>query len=124
MLTQNGKNFESITQYFNARQKRFKVDDGVYVQRSKEQIRHFYYRTWHKIIKYISIPQPKNKNSTNPTPTAAQPSTSTAAAASANTLNVDCSVVSLRDIQVKCLIAFNVLMTKLHRKSNTILNMT
>ncbi len=118
-LRQNGKNFESITQYFNARQKRFKVDDGVYVQRSKEQIRHFYYRTWHKIIKYILIPLPKNKNSNTPAGAGTAPSTSSTAhngSSQANTLNVDCSVVSLRDIQVKCLIAFNVLMTKLHSK--------
>jgi hypothetical protein len=53
-ILKNGKNFEAITQYFNARQKRYKIDSA---QRSKEQIRHFYYRTWHKIIKYISIPE-------------------------------------------------------------------
>jgi len=53
-LRQNGKNFEAITQYFNTRQKRYKIDAG---QRSKEQIRHFFYRTWHKVSKYISLPK-------------------------------------------------------------------
>lgn len=92
-LRQNGKNFESITQYFNARQKRYKIDDGATVQRSKEQIRHFYYRTWHKIIKYISLPALKD--------------------GSASSENNQSSW--LRDIQVNCLIAFNALMNKLHR---------
>jgi hypothetical protein len=97
----NGKNFESITQYFNARQKRYKIDDGVNVQKSKEQIRHFYYRTWHKIIKYVSIPMLKinssvcvNANGTN-----------------GNTSNSN----NQAQLQISCLIAFNVLMTKLHR---------
>lgn len=53
-MFKNGKNFEAITQYFNTRQKRYKIDA---VQRSKEQIRHFFYRTWHKISKYISLPK-------------------------------------------------------------------
>lgn len=69
------------------------------VQRSKEQIRHFYYRTWHKIIKYIEIPKSTDTE------------TLASMASSANSsycINVpNCS---LRDIQVKCLIAFNTLM--------------
>jgi hypothetical protein len=99
----NGKNFESITQYFNARQKRFKVDgDGVSgVQRSREQIRHFYYRTLHKITKYVSIPVSKDIAST---------ATSSSNAASSNN--------TLRDTQVRCLIAYNTLMNKSLRNLN------
>ena len=101
----NGKNFESITQYFNVRQKRYKLDNGVSVQKSKEQIRHFYYRTWHKVLKYISMPSLK-----------ADSSSSTAAVNTTVTITFDSSLFSLRDMQVKCLIAFNLLMTKLHRE--------
>jgi len=102
-LRQNGKNFESITQYFNVRQKRYKLDNGVSVQKSKEQIRHFYYRTWHKVLKYISMPSLKADSSTATT-------TNTTV-----TITFDSSQFSLRDMQVKCLIAFNLLMTKLHQ---------
>ena len=97
-VLKNGKNFESITQYFNARQKRFKIDDGVSgVQRSREQIRHFYYRTLHKITKYVSIPMSKDNNNAN------------------NVTNTISTNNSLRDTQVRCLIAYNTLMNKLHR---------
>lgn len=98
-LRQNGKNFESITQHFNARQKKYKVEDGVNVQRSKEQIRHFYYRTWHKVIKYVSLPMLKDCDGTS------DPS---------NNKN---NSVCLRDIQVKCLIAYNCLMNKSQSKN-------
>jgi hypothetical protein len=98
-LRQNGKNFESITQHFNARQKKYKVEDGVNVQRSKEQIRHFYYRTWHKVIKYVSLPMLKDCDGT------IEPS---------NNKN---NSVCLRDIQVKCLIAYNCLMNKSQSKN-------
>ena len=114
LLIKNGKNFESITQYFNARQKRFKLDEGVVgAQRSKEQIRHFYYRTWHKIAKYISLPTFKGND---------QLVTSTATNSSNRRINErlvsssPSSSCSLRDIQVKCLIAYNALMNKSLRR--------
>jgi hypothetical protein len=99
-LRQNGKNFESITQHFNARQKKYKVEDGggVNVQRSKEQIRHFYYRTWHKVIKYVSLPMLKDCDGTT------------------DPINNKNNSSCLRDIQVKCLIAYNCLMNKSQSK--------
>lgn len=76
------------------------------VQRSKEQIRHFYYRTWHKIIKYIEIPKNLGSNSTN-NENSKEASDKTGQNSS---YCINVSNCSLRDIQVKCLIAFNVLM--------------
>jgi len=71
------------------------------VQRSKEQIRHFYYRTWHKIIKYIEIPKStERKNMILDNTSQIQN----------NSYCINVSNCSLRDIQVKCLIAFNTLM--------------
>jgi hypothetical protein len=112
-LRQNGKNFESITQYFNARQKRFTKSDtdpttntnGV--QRSREQIRHFYYRTLHKITKYVSIPMSKDAANANTSATA-----SAAAVASSSSTNILTTNNSLRDTQVRCLIAYHTLMNK------------
>jgi hypothetical protein len=114
-LGQTGKNFESLTQYFNARQKRYKLDtnsDGALpcTQRSKEQIRHFYYRTWHKVAKYVTIPLIKENAATSDATTTNQQTNSIA---SNYTIIID--NLPLRDIQVKCLIAYNTLMNKSHR---------
>jgi hypothetical protein len=113
-LRQNGKNFESITQYFNARQKRFKPSDessssgATSSQRSKEQIRHFFYRTWHKINKYIKIIS--NEASDAPT------DDNTSSNSDTCVIDISSMNCSLRDIQVKCLIGYNTLMNKSHRK--------
>lgn len=71
------------------------------VQRSREQIRHFYYRTLHKITKYVAIPVAKDNNN--------------AATTSAGSNNAS-SNNTLRDTQVRCLIAYNTLMNKSLRK--------
>ena len=121
-LRQNGKNFESITQHFNASQKRYKTEDGVCIQRSKEQIRHFYYRTWHKIVKHISIPSLEKENAAAVVSDEAAAATTVVAAAtvqassktaanSSQNYCINMGDMTLRDVQVKCLIAFNTLMT-------------
>ncbi|CAF0748523.1 unnamed protein product [Brachionus calyciflorus] len=102
-LRQNGKNFESITQCFNARQKKYKIDDVVSVQRSKEQIRHLYYRTLNKIRNYISLPMLNQENQT---------SSGTNGTGSNEKIAINASDCSLRDLEVKCLIAYNALMNK------------
>jgi hypothetical protein len=70
------------------------------VQRSREQIRHFYYRTLHKITKYVAIPVAKDNNA----------GTTSAGSNNASSNN------TLRDTQVRCLIAYNTLMNKSLRK--------
>ncbi|XP_074650468.1 protein cramped-like isoform X2 [Tubulanus polymorphus] len=51
-LYQYGKNFEEILKYIMQRYKRKGDTASV---RNKDQVRHFYYRTWHKISKYIKM---------------------------------------------------------------------
>jgi len=54
-LNEFGKDFESIQWFMVHRAKRKgSCEQAV---KSKEQIRHFYYRTWHKIYKYIEFPK-------------------------------------------------------------------
>ena len=77
------------------------------VQRSKEQIRHFYYRTWHKIIKYVSIAMLKESLGGG-----SGGANDDDAGGNGN----ESSSFSLRDTQVKCLIAYNALMNKSQRK--------
>lgn len=79
------------------------------MQRSKEQIRHFYYRTWHKIVKYINIPLPANPGGKKTLSVLASANNKDAA------FTVNLTNSTLRDVQVKCLIAFNTLMNKSQR---------
>ncbi|XP_050434295.1 uncharacterized protein LOC126841726 [Adelges cooleyi] len=54
-LNEFGKDFESIQWFMVNRAKRKgSCEQAV---KSKEQLRHFYYRTWHKICKYIEFPK-------------------------------------------------------------------
>ena len=50
-LNECGKNFEAIQVFFQTRQKK----KSALVARNKDQIRTFYYRTWHKICKYVDF---------------------------------------------------------------------
>ena len=58
-LNEVGKDFDSIQQHFQAKFKTTrsaaKAPVPAHYIKNKNQIRHFYYRTWHKIIKYVSI---------------------------------------------------------------------
>ncbi len=49
-LNEFGKNFELIWSHFDAKSK---MNRGVY--KTREQIRMFYYRTWHKILPHIDF---------------------------------------------------------------------
>lgn len=48
-----GKDFESIQSYIAQRSK--KKGGSVHCIKNKDQVRHFYYRTWHKIAKVMNI---------------------------------------------------------------------
>ncbi|KAF2364586.1 Homeobox domain-like [Trinorchestia longiramus] len=52
-INECGKNFDSIQAFFQSRnqKKGLPASQG----KNKDQVRHFYYRTWHKISKYISF---------------------------------------------------------------------
>jgi len=54
-LNEFGKDFESIQWFMVNRAKRKGSCEQAI--KSKEQLRHFYYRTWHKICKYIEFPK-------------------------------------------------------------------
>ena len=58
-LNEFGKNFDLIQNHF--RSKLSKRPDRLL--KTKEQIRYFYYRTWHKISKYIEFPSELKKSS-------------------------------------------------------------
>lgn len=50
---QHGKDFEAIQN--NIAMKYKKRGKPAHMVKNKEQVRHFYYRTWHKISKYIDF---------------------------------------------------------------------
>ncbi|KAF8790641.1 protein cramped-like [Argiope bruennichi] len=52
-LCEYGKDFESIQTYIAQRGKKKGVATNMI--KNKNQVRHFYYRTWHKISKYLDI---------------------------------------------------------------------
>lgn len=54
-LNEFGKDFESI-QWFMANRAKRKGSCEQAIK-SKEQLRHFYYKIWHKIYKYIEFPK-------------------------------------------------------------------
>ncbi len=56
-LNEFGKNFDSIQSHFQSKAAMAKS------KKNKEQIRTFYYRTWHKISKYIQFPEQLKKSS-------------------------------------------------------------
>lgn len=50
---QHGKDFEAIQNNIALKYK--KKGKPASMVKNKEQVRHFYYRTWHKITKYIDF---------------------------------------------------------------------
>ncbi|CAG0879078.1 unnamed protein product [Cyprideis torosa] len=50
-LNEHGKDFDAIQSYFAAKVKKRGLPANV--SKNKEQVRHFYYRTWHKVSKWI-----------------------------------------------------------------------
>lgn len=66
-LNECGKNFDAIEIFFQAKSKKGKAPstgpNAGNVYKHKEQIRTFYYRTWHKISKYIEFPENLKKSS-------------------------------------------------------------
>lgn len=52
-VLQHGKDFEAIQN--NIALKYRKKGKPASMVKNKEQVRHFYYRTWHKITKYIDF---------------------------------------------------------------------
>lgn len=48
-----GKDFEAIQNYLTTKMR--KKGNTGYTIKNKDQVRHFYYRTWHKISKYITF---------------------------------------------------------------------
>ena len=55
-LNEFGKEFDAIHQYLITRNKKKSQVNATNIK-NKDQVRHFYYRTWHKISKYI-LPTP------------------------------------------------------------------
>lgn len=52
-ILQHGKDFEAIQNNIALKYK--KKGKPASMVKNKEQVRHFYYRTWHKISKYIDF---------------------------------------------------------------------
>ncbi|XP_035219593.1 protein cramped-like, partial [Stegodyphus dumicola] len=52
-LCEYGKDFESIQSYIAQRSKKKGIAANMI--KNKDQVRHFYYRTWHKISKFLEI---------------------------------------------------------------------
>ncbi|CAL4091041.1 unnamed protein product, partial [Meganyctiphanes norvegica] len=48
-----GKDFDAIQNYLTTKMR--KKGNTGYTTKNKDQVRHFYYRTWHKISKYITF---------------------------------------------------------------------
>lgn len=53
LIFQHGKDFEAIQNNIALKYK--KKGKPASMVKNKEQVRHFYYRTWHKITKYIDF---------------------------------------------------------------------
>lgn len=53
LILQHGKDFEAIQNNIALKYK--KKGKPASMVKNKEQVRHFYYRTWHKITKYIDF---------------------------------------------------------------------
>lgn len=52
-LNEYGKDFEAIQQHINNKFKKKSLPDSVV--KTKDQVRHFYYRTWHKVSKHLKF---------------------------------------------------------------------
>ncbi|XP_021954461.1 protein cramped-like [Folsomia candida] len=61
-LNENGKDFDAIQNYLASKAKSRKSGAcGQYAPKNKDQVRHFYYRTWNKISKYLRFPDGMKK---------------------------------------------------------------
>lgn len=57
-LNEFGKDFDAIQNYLASKLKpRSKASCAQAVPKNKDQVRHFYYRTWNKISKYLTFPK-------------------------------------------------------------------
>ena len=61
-LNEYGKDFDKIQSHFQAKLKNKRNLPAYYIK-NKNQIRHFYYRTWHKISTHITFKSELTKNS-------------------------------------------------------------
>jgi hypothetical protein len=52
-LSEYGKDFDSIQNHFATKAR--KKGLGEHLIKNKDQVRHFYYRTWHKISKHLKF---------------------------------------------------------------------
>ncbi|KAF5283703.1 hypothetical protein FQA39_LY17251 [Lamprigera yunnana] len=52
-MNEFGKDFEAITLFIGTKLKKKGLPDSV--MKTKDQVRHFYYRTWHKISKHLKF---------------------------------------------------------------------
>ena len=52
-LNEFGKDFDGLQSYFLSQGKKRGLSENMI--KNKEQIRHFYYRTWHKISKHLKF---------------------------------------------------------------------
>lgn len=63
-LNENGKDFDAIQNYLASKAKSRKSGAcGQYAPKNKDQVRHFYYRTWNKISKYLRFPDGRSLTS-------------------------------------------------------------
>lgn len=66
-LNEFGKDFDAIQTYLASKLKSRKIgssSSSSFVPKNKDQVRHFYYRTWHKIAKHLKFPKGKMNNFT------------------------------------------------------------
>lgn len=53
-LNEFGKDFDAIQNHFAVKAKKKGI---IELAKNKDQIRHFYYRTWHKVSKHLKFPE-------------------------------------------------------------------
>ncbi|KAK7602036.1 hypothetical protein V9T40_009477 [Parthenolecanium corni] len=58
-LNEYGKDFDAIQTHMNNKRKKRGINHNI--AKNRDQARHFYYRTWHKISKYLKFPQEMKK---------------------------------------------------------------
>nr|CAD7434740.1 unnamed protein product [Timema monikensis] len=64
-LNEYGKDFESISNYFATKARKKGMPESM--SKTKDQVRHFYYRAWHKVSKHLKFPEdPGNTHSNIP----------------------------------------------------------
>lgn len=56
-LNEYGKDFDAITAYICAKMKKKGMNDANL--KTKTQVSHFYYRTWHKLSKHVQFDESK-----------------------------------------------------------------